>query len=219
MASPSPNHAQGRGVLYALVAAVLFGASAPFAKMLVEDSSPQLVAGLLYLGSGVGLFIVSTLRRGARERTEARLSRRDAPWLAAAILSGGVLGPVLLMIGLAHTPASSASLLLNLEGVFTATLAWVVFRENVDRRIALGMFAIVVGGRSCRGKAARILVALSVRSPSRARACVGASTTISRRKFPVAIRFKSRCSRASLPARSTPGLPHSSARTGLTSQH
>ena len=143
---PSHKHAHGRGVLYALAAAVLFGASAPFAKMLVEDSSPQLVAGLLYLGSGVGLFIVSTLRRGARERTEARLSRRDAPWLAAAILSGGVVGPVLLMIGLAHTPASSASLLLNLEGVFTATLAWVVFRENVDRRIALGMFAIVVGG-------------------------------------------------------------------------
>ncbi len=145
---PANTHGRGdkRGVLYALAAAALFGASAPFAKMLIEGSSPQLLAGLLYLGSGIGLFIVSTVRRRARESAEAPLTRRDAPWLAAAILSGGVVGPVLLMIGLARTPASSASLLLNLEGVFTATLAWVVFRENVDRRIALGMFAIVVGG-------------------------------------------------------------------------
>lgn len=72
-------------------------------------------------------------------RHEAALTRRDLPWLAGATLAGGVIGPVLLMPGLVHISASSASLLLNLEGVFTALLAWSVFRENFNRRIALGM--------------------------------------------------------------------------------
>jgi drug/metabolite transporter (DMT)-like permease len=137
---------KNRGVLYALVAAVLFGLSAPFAKALLRASSPELLAGLLYLGSGIGLSIVAALRRGDRDATEAPLSRRDLPWLAAAIAFGGVIGPVLLMIGLTRTSASSASLLLNTEGVFTALLAWIVFRENVDKRIAFGMFAIIAGG-------------------------------------------------------------------------
>lgn len=135
-----------RGAWYAIAAAVLFGASAPLAKALLRDTRPQLLAGLLYIGSGVGLAIVTATRRRGRERAEARLARRDIPWLLTAILFGGVIGPVLLMIGLTRAPASSASLLLNLEGVFTAIIAWFVFRENVDRRIALGMLAIVVGG-------------------------------------------------------------------------
>jgi drug/metabolite transporter (DMT)-like permease len=133
-----------RGVVLALVAAHLFGVSAPVAKLLLRDAAPQLLAGLLYLGSGVGLAAVWLGRR--RSPQEARLTRRDAPWLAGAIAFGGVLGPVLLMASLARTPASSASLLLNLEGVFTALIAWFVFRENFDRRIALGMLTIVAGG-------------------------------------------------------------------------
>ena len=133
-----------RGVVLALAAALLFGVSAPLSKLLLRGAAPQLLAGLLYLGSGVGLAVVWLVRRpGGRE---APLTHRDAPWLAAAVVFGGVVGPVLLMVGLARTPASSASLLLNLEGVFTALLAWFVFRENFDRRIALGMVAIVVGG-------------------------------------------------------------------------
>jgi drug/metabolite transporter (DMT)-like permease len=135
-----------RGAWYAITAAVLFGASTPIAKALVHESPPQLVAGLLYLGSGVGLAMVSASRRSERKRSEATMSRRDAAWLAAAILFGGIVGPVLLMVGLVRTPASTASLLLNLEGVFTAAIAWFVFRESFDRRIALGMFAIVLGG-------------------------------------------------------------------------
>jgi len=131
------------GVGLALVAAVLFGASAPFAKLLLRDATPQLLAGLLYLGSGIGLGIVWLARAGSQD---ARLSRRDVPWLAGAIGFGGVLGPALLMAGLARTPASSAALLLNLESVFTALLAWFVFRENFDRRIALGMAVIFAGG-------------------------------------------------------------------------
>lgn len=135
-----------RGIWYAMTAAALFGASAPIAKALLHDAPPQLLAGLLYAGSGVGLAVVSLARRRRAQTNEARLTPHDAPWLIAAIVFGGVIGPVLLMLGLARTPASSASLLLNLEAVFTATFAWVVFRENVDRRIALGMLAIIAGG-------------------------------------------------------------------------
>ena len=135
------------GIVYAIAAAALFGASTPFAKNLLGDIRPILLAGLLYAGSGLGLGFWIALRklRGAA-RAEASLSPRDLPWLAGAVLAGGVLGPVLLMLGLVRTPASTASLLLNLESVLTAVIAWVVFRENVDRRILLGMLSIVAGG-------------------------------------------------------------------------
>lgn len=131
-----------RGVQAALLAAVLFGAGTPVAKSLLDaDVSPWLLAGLLYCGSGIGLGVLRIVRRSPR----VRLARTDVPPLAGAILFGGILGPVLLLLGLSSMPASGASLLLNAEGVFTAVLAWVVFRENVDRRIALGMVAIVAG--------------------------------------------------------------------------
>jgi drug/metabolite transporter (DMT)-like permease len=135
-----------RGVQSALLAAVLFGVSTPLAKGLLATVPPQVLAGLLYLGSGLGLGALWLLRRPSGEAEEAALTRRDIPWLLGAIGFGGFLGPLLLLIGLSRTPASAASLFLNLEGVFTALLARVVFRENVDRRIALGMVAIVVGG-------------------------------------------------------------------------
>jgi drug/metabolite transporter (DMT)-like permease len=132
------------GVGAALLAAALFGASTPLAKLLLGRMPPVLLAGLLYLGSGLGLTLVRALRRSNQQ--EAPLTRKDLPWLAGAVLAGGVLGPVLLMIGLTTTPAASASLLLNLEGVLTALLAWFVFHENWDARIALGMVLIVAGG-------------------------------------------------------------------------
>jgi drug/metabolite transporter (DMT)-like permease len=132
----------------ALLAAVLFGVSTPLAKALLADLRPQVLAGLLYLGSGLGLglFWLARQRRGVGGPVEAPIRRRDLPWLAGAIGCGGVLAPVLVLAGLTRTPASTASLLLNLESVFTALLAWVVFRENVDRRIFAGMAAIVAGG-------------------------------------------------------------------------
>ncbi len=133
-------------MLIALAAAMLFGVSAPIAKLLLRDQTPQLLAGLLYAGSGLGLFLVWLLRRARKQSAEAALTWRDARWLAGAIVSGGIMGPVLLMTGLSQTPASAASLLLNLEGVFTALLAWFVFRENFDKRIAVGMAAILAGG-------------------------------------------------------------------------
>lgn len=128
----------------ALLAAALFGASTPFAKLLVGHVSPALLAGLLYLGSGIGLSVLRVVRdRGWRL---PRIASGEWLWLAGAIAFGGIVGPLLLMTALLRTPATTASLLLNLEGVFTALLAWIVFRENADRRIVLGMMLIVVGG-------------------------------------------------------------------------
>ena len=131
-------------VWLALLAAALFGASTPFAKLLVGEMPPVLLGGLLYLGSGVGLAIARLLRD--RAWRASGLVPQEWPWLLGAILFGGVLGPVALMFGLTYTSGATASLLLNLEGVLTALLAWVAFRENADRRIVLGMVAIVAGG-------------------------------------------------------------------------
>lgn len=135
------------GILYAISAAALFGLSVPFAKYLLGDISPVLLAGILYFSSGLGLASVMVVRRVARGTTDpvAWPQRTDLPWLIAAILFGGVLGPLLLMLGLQQTSGTAASLLLNLEAVFTTILAWFAFKENFDRRIAIGM-ALITGG-------------------------------------------------------------------------
>jgi drug/metabolite transporter (DMT)-like permease len=144
MTKLAATEANASSVTAALGAAALFGASTPVAKALVADVHPVVLAGLLYLGSGFGLLALRArawLRPGG-----TGLARHDWPWLAAAIAFGGVLGPVLLMLGLSRTSGAAASLLLNLEAVLTALLAWVVFSENADRRIVLGMALIVAGG-------------------------------------------------------------------------
>lgn len=130
----------------ALGAAVLFGLSAPAAKVLTGRADPWMVAGLLYLGSGVGLGVYRLGRRLAGHQPgETPIRPHDVPWLAAAILAGGVVGPVLLMFGLATGSAAASALLLNVEGIFTALLAWFIFREHFDARIAMGMAAIAFG--------------------------------------------------------------------------
>jgi drug/metabolite transporter (DMT)-like permease len=131
-------------VVYALLAAFLFGASTPFAKALVGDVSPILLAGLLYIGSGLGLGLARLIRD--RAWRASGLLPTEWPWLLGAIGFGGVLGPISLMFGLIHMSGAHASLLLNLEAVLTAVLAWGVFKENADRRIVLGMLVIVAGG-------------------------------------------------------------------------
>lgn len=132
------------GVRFAIGAALLFGSTTPIAKVLISDLHPISLAAILYLGSGIGLSLTRFLTSSHPD--EAQLTRGSLPWLLGAILFGGILAPVLLMTGLKSSPASSTSLLLNLEGVFTSFLAWVVFKENFDRRIALGMGFIVAGG-------------------------------------------------------------------------
>lgn len=129
---------------FALGAAALFGLSTPLAKLLLGTVSPVLLGGLLYLGSGLGLIAARLWRDKGWHASGLRSG--EWPWLAGAIGCGGVLGPVALMLGLQHTAGSTASLLLNLEGVLTAVLAWVVFRENADRRVVTGMLVIVAGG-------------------------------------------------------------------------
>ena len=147
------------GVPLALASAALFGASAPFAKLLLGSTDPQLLAGLLYLGAGIGLAIGQAGRSALGVGTsEAPLRRADMPWLIAIIAFGGVAGPLLLMLGLARTSAASGSLLMNLEGLATMALAWVVFRENVDRRLLLGAASILAGAfvLSWQGQGLRI---------------------------------------------------------------
>src|SRR5262249_32678884 len=133
-------------VLYALISAALFGVSTPAAKELVGSLHPAVLAGLLYCGAGIG---IALLRRGLPSRVSraprGTISRADLPWLAGAIGAGGVLGPLLLMAGLARTDAAAASLLLTLEGAATALMAWFIFHENFDRRIALGMACLIAG--------------------------------------------------------------------------
>ncbi|WP_029463220.1 DMT family transporter [Serpentinimonas barnesii] len=133
-----------RAIAYALASALLFGASTPLAKQLLDQVPPLLLGGLLYLGAGLGLLLYRLLRdRGWRH---PGLQGRDWGWLGAAIAIGGVLGTGALMFGLQLSSAASASLLLNLEAVFTALLAWLVFREHASRRVVTGMLAIVAGG-------------------------------------------------------------------------
>ena len=135
------------GAPMALASAALFGASTPLAKLLLGGGvDPWLLAGLLYLGSGVGLGLVHFARWGFRiSAPEAPLRRGDLPLLGLVVFTGGVIGPVLLMSGLARTTASSAALLLNLEGLATMAIAWVVFKENVDRRLLIGAVTILAG--------------------------------------------------------------------------
>ena len=133
------------GVVPAVLAALFFGASTPAVKALSTGGGPNAVAALLYMGSGVGLLLVLLARR-ARGGTITPIPRAAWSRFSVAIFAGGVVAPALLVLGLKTTAASTSSLLLNTEGVLTAVIAWVVFRENVDRRVLLGMTAIVLGG-------------------------------------------------------------------------
>jgi drug/metabolite transporter (DMT)-like permease len=136
-----------RAIGSALLAAALFGASTPLAKLLLGEITPLLLASVLYLGSGIGLLGWLGMRRLlGRGPAGPSVPGGDYPWLGAAIVAGGVVAPVLLVFGLVRTDGAAASLLLNLEAVLTAAIAWLAFRENVGRRVFLGMMAIVAGG-------------------------------------------------------------------------
>ena len=135
-------------VLAALASAALFGVSTPAAKALLGVVHPVMLAGLFYCGAGIGIALLRILAAPVLNEPTARqppLGRQDYGWLAGAIAVGGIAGPVLLMLGLARTPAATASLLLTVEGAATALLAWFVFHENFDWRIALGMACLVAG--------------------------------------------------------------------------
>lgn len=125
----------------AIMAAALFGASAPIAKALLGRIEPIPLAGLLYLGSGIGLVLVRTLGFH-RLAGEARLGRSDLPWLAGSVLAGGVAAPIVLMLSLRSTQAATASLLLNFESVATTLIAALIFKEAIGTRIWCAIGAI-----------------------------------------------------------------------------
>jgi drug/metabolite transporter (DMT)-like permease len=131
-----------RGALYGLLAAALFGVSAPLAKALLGAVAPQVLAGLLYLGAGCALHL---WRRAKPAPEEAPVTRSDLPTLAGVVISGGVLGPLLMLYGLSRVSGIAGSLLLNLDGVFTIALAVLLFREHVG---AYGGLAglLIIGG-------------------------------------------------------------------------
>lgn len=138
---------KNNGYFYAIFSAVLFGASTPVAKLLLGKIDPWLLAGLFYFGSGVGIAIILMVKHilSNKKITETSLKKSDWKWLAAATISGGIIGPVLLMSGLVTAGAANASLLLILEGVFTAVIAWIIFKEHTDKKLIFGVFLIVVG--------------------------------------------------------------------------
>jgi drug/metabolite transporter (DMT)-like permease len=130
--------------LQALLAALFFGASAPLSKFLLGEVPPVLMAALLYLGSGIGISLVKLTQRMTSSQKEAGIRRSDAGWLTGAIITGGILAPILLMISLQATPASTASLLLNFEGVATTLIALFFFRESISRRAIAAILAITL---------------------------------------------------------------------------
>jgi len=134
--------------LQALLAAILFGVSAPLAKMLLGEIQPVMLAGLLYLGSGFGLLILKGVQRLASggKPIEARLAGKDYGWLTLAILAGGIAAPILLLVSLNKTPASTASLLLNFEAVATALVAWLIFHEALGKRALIAILLITMAG-------------------------------------------------------------------------
>lgn len=130
-----------RGGLLALLAALLFGISTPLVQRAGTGVGPWTTAGLLYAGAA----LIGALSRRPAER-EARLARGDLPRLLAMAAFGAALGPTALAWGLQRTSAASASLLLTLEAVFTAVLAWVFYREALDARVRWALALLTAGG-------------------------------------------------------------------------
>jgi drug/metabolite transporter (DMT)-like permease len=133
------------GVGFAIVTAFCFGLSTPLAKHFLSEVQPWTLAGLMYLGGGVGLIPIYFVRNSL-QRPTASLKREDWRILLGSMVAGGIAAPILLMTGLEQTSASVASLLLNFESVFTALVAWTIFKEPWHWRVLLGILVITMGG-------------------------------------------------------------------------
>lgn len=135
-------------LLFVLISAFLFGISPPFAKLFIKNISPVALAGLLYLGAFIGLALYSLGKKRTtdQDKKAVPLERKDLPWLAGAVLTGGVIGPISLMTGLTLVSGFTASLLLNLEGVATALIAVFLFKENAEKRLWLALLCMTIAG-------------------------------------------------------------------------
>ena len=131
-------------VLQALLAALLFGASAPLAKLLLGEIAPVALAGLLYLGSGIGVLLIKLVQGLNTTTSEAQITRPDWKWLLGAVVAGGIAAPIILLFSLRQTPASTASLLLNFEGVATTAIAVLVFREAVSKKALWAVICVAI---------------------------------------------------------------------------
>ena len=134
----------GHAVLWALLAAALYAISTPVSKLLLQDVAPTMMAGLLYLGAGTGMFVLGVVRRGIKQLPrEQHLTRRDLPYTVGMVLLD-IAAPICLMVGLTRTTSANASLLNNFEIVATALIALMVFREKISRRLWLAIGLITL---------------------------------------------------------------------------
>jgi drug/metabolite transporter (DMT)-like permease len=133
-----------KGTVFAIATALLFGTNTPLAKLFLGNVQPWMLAGLMYLGGGIGLAPFLLLRK--KQLSTSALQHKDWKSLLGSMLTGGLAAPVLLMMGLDHSPAAVVSLLLNFESVFTALVAWTIFREPWQWRVLIGIAIISMGG-------------------------------------------------------------------------
>jgi len=138
------NQKVGKAVAMAIAAALLFGLNAPFSKLLLKEVAPELMAALLYLGTGLGMsilyFATSKMEQQAHEK---KLEWEDLPWLAGMILLD-IAAPILLMLGLTRISAETASLLVNFEIVATTIVALFIFKEKITWRLWLAILLVVI---------------------------------------------------------------------------
>ncbi len=147
---PRRLHQELKPHLAVLGSAILFGVGTPLAKLLLGEIHPVALAGLLYAGVffGLGAYLGYKRLRGRSPKTarETPLERRDLPWLAGAILAGGIIAPICLMLGLSHVSGFTGSLLLNFEAVATALIAVLLFKENAGRGVWTALALMTAGG-------------------------------------------------------------------------
>ncbi len=132
------------GILYALFAAALYAINSPFSKILLAFMPPTLMAGLLYVGAGAGMFVIAGVRKlFTSENAETGLTKNDLPYTVMMILLD-VAAPICLLLGLRWTTAANASLLNNFEIVATAIIALAIFKEKISARLWLGILFITI---------------------------------------------------------------------------
>lgn len=134
------NHPANKSILWAVLAAALYALNAPFSKLLLKNVSATMLASLLYLGAGLGMFLLSRIRKNSNDQ---RLSRRDLPYVLGMILLD-IAAPILLMLGLSNTTPANATLLNNFEIVATSIIALLIFHEAVSKRLWIAIVLITI---------------------------------------------------------------------------